>query len=502
MLSKLRKLSKDIILYSVLVADYERLDFKNDALAGVRANFFNAKCAPQSEKTDITIDGKTHYLAYTLKKKEPLSWKISYANQPVQTVKRSVDGSYCVLSYGDNGIVFKRQYFDSGHLWLRTEYYHRRLENSIAAVVYPRMAEGLLVLRLQRFSQSGITSQDLYPSLKMPKKPCAALIYSNSGMIWYDASFKPSDFDEDDGEQPEGGFHFTREAFISGTSRDLLDLRKAPYLGEEDISVAEAEPEPEPEAQEPVPYSAYDRIESILFEAHKTNKSIFGELANEPMKDDEPEQADSPVTKEYPAEDEASGLDDTPVTKEYASDGEAPAEETAAEQELSADSDDAVAVKAETEPEPDSLIPTKNGSYSYYGALDEQQHRTGRGRTVTPEGLTAYDGEYSDDKRHGFGVCYYKDGSPNYIGDWERGDRSGRGVGFRRSDGTLHVGKWNENKPDGFGARFDKDGNFLDVCTYVGGARNGKSVSFDEDGNVVVRLWKDGELMSEKILSD
>ena len=99
-------------------------------------------------------------------------------------------------------------------------------------------------------------------------------------------------------------------------------------------------------------------------------------------------------------------------------------------------------------------------------------------------------------------MCYYKEGSPNYIGDWVEGNRSGRGVGFRRSDGTVHVGRWSENKPDGFGARFDKDGDFLDVCTYVGGVRNGKSVSFDEDGNVVIRIWKDGEIVGEKIISD
>ena len=39
MLSDSKKLSKGLIVYSVLVSDFEKLDFKNDALAGVRANF-------------------------------------------------------------------------------------------------------------------------------------------------------------------------------------------------------------------------------------------------------------------------------------------------------------------------------------------------------------------------------------------------------------------------------------------------------------------------------
>ena len=154
------------------------------------------------------------------------------------------------------------------------------------------------------------------------------------------------------------------------------------------------------------------------------------------------------------------------------------------------------------EGEPDTVIPTKNGVYAYYGEVDDEGRRQGRGRTATPDGLTSYDGEYLDDKRDGFGVCYYRQGSPNYAGDWSDGNREGRGVGYRLSDGTMHAGKWSKNTPEGFGARFDREGNFLDVCTYVGGVRNGKSVSFDEDGNVIVKMWKDGEQVSEKIISD
>ena len=66
----------------------------------------------------------------------------------------------------------------------------------------------------------------------------------------------------------------------------------------------------------------------------------------------------------------------------------------------------------------------------------------------------------------------------------------------------MHAGNWSNNTPHGFGARFDKNGNFMDVCTYVNGKRSGKSVSFDKDGNLVVRVWIDGEMISEKIIVD
>ena len=53
MLEQSQKLTDGLIIYSVLVSDYEKLDFKNDALAGVRANYFNSGCKEQKEITEI-----------------------------------------------------------------------------------------------------------------------------------------------------------------------------------------------------------------------------------------------------------------------------------------------------------------------------------------------------------------------------------------------------------------------------------------------------------------
>ncbi len=497
MLSKLQKIAKDLIIYSALVSEYERLDFKDDALAGVRANYFNANCAAQNEKTELTISGKPHSLSCSMRLGAPLSWKISCDNLPVQTVRRASDGSYSVMSYGANGVIFKRQYFDLNHLWLRTEYYDRVLENRISAVISPKRVEGLVVLRLQKYLATGVSIRDLYPSLLPPKKRCAALIYSNSGMIWYDARFKPEQTKPQAEEMPQNGFRFTKEAFVSERVSDVLGLRQADYLSSSDVP-RRAE-EPVPEQTEPETYSAYDRIEHILFEAHKTNKNIFGELASL--------STDQSAPEEKPAEEKSADMPAPEVPE--APEAPEKALEKAPEEVPEEAAENAAVPEVTEEPEvvqvteeavPDTVIATKNGVYSYYGAMDENHLRTGRGRTATPDGMTAYDGGYLADKRHGFGVCYYKEGSPNYVGDWKEGNRDGRGVGYRLSDGTMHVGKWSENKPEGFGARFDKEGNFLDVCTYVDGKRNGKSVSFDEDGNIVVRLWRDGEKISEKLL--
>ncbi len=481
MLSRLQKLSKDMILYSVILSDFEKPDFKNDALAGVRANYFNSNHCAQSDTTEIELDGRQLSLSYSMKEGEPISWKITKNHQPYQSVRRGSASSYCVMTYSDNGVVYKRAYFDSRHIWQRTDYFHQEKENQLLACVSPRMSDGLLTLRVEKFAEDGTrTRATLYPSENHGGIKCAALVYSNAGMLWYDVRFAPTSLSSADNVSEKKGFSFTSADF-SAVSDEPLDLENAAALSEEDIVSVSAEvTEYIPEEERP--YSAYDRIESILLEAQKTNKNIFGEIVshaeNEPAEEELVEEEAEPQIQEEPAEEAAEEIVNEAAAPEE------PGYEVAQEGEY------------------DMEIKTPNGVYSYYGQLDGNNQRVGRGRTTAPDGTPVYEGEYSLDKRSGFGVCYYKDGSPNYVGSWENGRRSGRGVGFRQSDGTIHVGKWTENKPNGTGARFDSDGNFLDVCGYENGVRNGTGISFDEEGRILIRQWENGELISERVISD
>ena len=491
MLSRLQKLSKDMILYSVILSDFEKPDFKNDALAGVRANYFNSNHCAQSDTTEIELDGRQLSLSYSMKEGEPVSWKITKNHQPYQSVRRGSGSSYCVMTYSDNGVVHKRAYFDGNHIWQRTDYYHQEKENKLLASVYPRMSDGLLTLRVEKFSDDNTkTRLTLFPSENHGGIKCAALVYSNAGMLWYDSRFAPSSVSTENSSDRKG-FCFTLADFCSEAD-ETLDLENAAFLSGEDIESADSElTENIPEEERP--YSAYDKIESILLEAQKTNKNIFGEVVShaEPVPEEEaPEETDEAVesleeteTEEIPAVEEPAAENDT----------EAPEASDAPEEPE---------YEVAQEGESDMEIKTPNGVYSFYGQLDGNNQRTGRGRTTAPDGTPVYEGGYSLDKRSGFGVCYYKDGSPNYFGNWEEGRRNGRGVGFRQSDGTIHVGKWTENKPNGTGARFDSDGNFLDVCGYENGVRNGTGVSFDEEGRILIRQWENGELISERVISD
>lgn len=537
MLEQSQKLTDGLIIYSVLVSDYEKLDFKNDALAGVRANYFNSGCKEQKEITEIELHGMDYKMSCLLTKNEPLSWKVTRDNLPYQSVKRATGGVYSVITYNDRGIVFKRQFFDRNHTWLRTEYFNRSIADKLITRIYPRKVSGIITLVTEDIDDNGIVSvKTLFPSDKQSNENSRVLIYSNVGMLWYDASYLPSDMPFTEKKSyGNSGFVFNGDLFKNDfVPENAYNLEDCAYLTDEDIPNVSDTAEPVSKKD----YSAYDIIEKILVEAHKTNKDLFGEIINhtaeedfEPTKveivtgekdeqlsddeveensqiseheiaddtdavaetsDEQTEDSESVVTVDSP--DEVSKDEETDFEKVEANIGthcqidDVPTEESDEENPE---------IVNEEEPHCDVVILTKSGRYTYFGNLDENNCRTGRGRTVSPDGMTSYDGEYLDDRRNGFGVCYYNNGSINYVGNWTDNSRNGGGVGYRLSDGTMHAGKWDNNTPDGYGARFDRNGNLIDVSNYENGVRTGKSVSFDENGNIVVSVYENGEKISE-----
>lgn len=537
MLEQSQKLTDGLIIYSVLVSDYEKLDFKNDALAGVRANYFNSGCKEQKEITEIELHGMDYKMSCLLTKNEPLSWKVTRDNLPYQSVKRATGGVYSVITYNDRGIVFKRQFFDRNHTWLRTEYFNKSIADKLITRIYPRKVSGIITLVTEDIDDNGIVSvKTLFPSDKQSNENSRVLIYSNVGMLWYDASFLPSDMPFTEKKSyGNSGFVFNGDLFKNDfVPENAYNLEDCTYLTDEDIPNVSDTAEPVSKKD----YSAYDIIEKILVEAHKTNKDLFGEIINHTAEEDfEPaevkivtgekdEQLSDDEVEENSQISEHEIADDTDAVAETAdeqtedsesvvtvdSSGEASEDEETDFEKVEAnigthcqiddvpteesDEENPEIVNKE-EPHCDVVILTKSGRYTYFGNLDENNCRTGRGRTVSPDGMTLYDGEYLDDRRNGFGVCYYNNGSINYVGNWTDNSRNGGGVGYRLSDGTMHAGKWDNNTPDGYGARFDRNGNLIDVSNYENGVRTGKSVSFDENGNIVVSVYKNGEKISE-----
>ena len=495
MITSRQELTRDMIFYSVCVSDFEKLDFKNDALAGVRANYFNSNHRPQADDTDILLDDVSYKLSYKMSKNQPLSWKVIKNLRPYQSVKRETGGIYCVRYYTENATVYKKQFFDSSHLWIRTEYFDKSIEGERLCTVSPKKIDDVIVIEKITFSNNRkVGSETLFPSDKNSDGNSAALVYSNNGMIWYDSSFVPKysvkeESKENTVSEPKPSrFELEADKFLPDYSpENPIDLSSLEYL--EDTF---KEPQPQ--------ITAYDRIEKILEEAHKTNKNLFGQIIENTcveIADEETELLDDSeeLTEENMAESKAESKAEISEKTQQASDTEEHTEESETTQEVRED-----IVKAEEEKKSDAVVSTTSGNYKYFGAVDENGLRTGRGRTVSPSGITAYDGEYAQGKRDGFGVFYYKNGDINYVGEWAQNRRSGAGVGYRTSDGTMHIGKWDSNTPCGYGARFNKDGTFLGVADYTNGKKNGKCISLDENGNFYISIWENGKKISEHII--
>ena len=60
------------------------------------------------------------------------------------------------------------------------------------------------------------------------------------------------------------------------------------------------------------------------------------------------------------------------------------------------------------------IVISAEESYTYFGKVIDGL-RQGRGRTQMQNGCTAYEGDYLDDKRDGFGAYYYKSGKICYM---------------------------------------------------------------------------------------
>lgn len=116
----------------------------------------------------------------------------------------------------------------------------------------------------------------------------------------------------------------------------------------------------------------------------------------------------------------------------------------------------------------------------------------GRKRIDQQQGITAYEGEYKDGQRDGFGAYYYRDGNLCYAGSFKEDQKDGLGVSFRASDHALHITNWQKDQPGEFVTLFDKDGNLKYSGRIVDGKKTGAGLAHDTDGNIFISKWQDG----------
>lgn len=89
--------------------------------------------------------------------------------RPYQSVKRETGGIYCVRYYTENATVYKKQFFDSLHLWIRTEYFDKSIEGERLCTVSPKKIDGVIAIE-KYFSAITIWSPVLLFSVRQKSR--------------------------------------------------------------------------------------------------------------------------------------------------------------------------------------------------------------------------------------------------------------------------------------------------------------------------------------------
>ncbi len=143
---------------------------------------------------------------------------------------------------------------------------------------------------------------------------------------------------------------------------------------------------------------------------------------------------------------------------------------------------------------PDVSIESNGQQYYYYGEVDSDNNRNGRGKTLMADGKTAYEGDYLNDMRDGVGSFFFKDGSLCYWGQWKKNNRNGFGIGISSETGVAHIGEWDNNKPVHIGVRFDKDGKFMYLDSACHKVNGGIRITGFTENSIFVEIWDEKTL--------
>ena len=208
------------ILYFGLTFDkYDVLDFTDDFLAGVRANFFNSDRETQVNRSVQYLGNDELSFVYNLTDGSPISWKVN-KNGVVHQYAEVVDKDcYRVNTYGDNGRIFKRHYFNNNHIWLKSEYLDDNMKN-IEYVLYPSVIDEKDVIVKIHNSADSIVQSYLYPKETMPEESdYSVLAFTDSGFLFFNSvpnnKFISKTVIHDDSVNNLGGFHLIRSILIS-----------------------------------------------------------------------------------------------------------------------------------------------------------------------------------------------------------------------------------------------------------------------------------------------
>lgn len=135
--------------------------------------------------------------------------------------------------------------------------------------------------------------------------------------------------------------------------------------------------------------------------------------------------------------------------------------------------------------------------------------RCGKGYYFSKQDNAKYEGEYKDDLKNGHGKYTYANGDI-YEGSWENSLRHGKGVykyrdaeaaGNEDPGAGTYEGDWVNGVKCGQGVYTYVSGDVFEG-TYESNERNGEGTLTKVDGEVRSELWKEGKLVSFKVIKE
>ena len=497
--------------YNFCIPSRDDTSLEGDILCAVRKSYFDDF---DKIRDKITLDSEGEYLLYDycIEKDKPLRWSVRTADGTVvQDSSPAEGGRYYLNTYKDQKLT-KRLLFSRLHTLLKAEYTDE--SGAVTCSVEPRkLGNGLCLLyRSKELQQPLILSEmpevsdkRVLERVRAGFDDYTAAASTNDGIVFYLSDKQREHFDSYVGKVIDELSSEAEVSFIGDEAPlyekiNVKDFNiKRNLSASLDITMArDFAPAIEDDQASSENAAATDELSEASVEKSvitEKDSDIAEEKPSESV-ESAPELAEEKPGNEPEAPDEVSVIAPDEKTVSAADGAEGSLAESAGADNIS-----------DSEPEesrsslPDKLIMADGAVYSYYGGLDENDNRSGYGRTMTDLGRTAYEGTYRGDKRSGKGAYFYKDGTLCYSGDWSENVRHGVGVGISARDGSMHIGTWKNNKPEGNGVRVSADGSVRFVCKEVSDGGTVLMNYTDDDMVIISRYDAQGSKISEKTVS-
>ena len=492
-------------VYCVCFPQRDGLDFLHGELARARESFYTGGAKAVRISRRETIRGYEGKLRGKLSRRG-FFWRKTVgpvAGAKKRTLEESFDqpGGTLLVTRDFQGLIKSRVFFDKNHRWIRSEYYEP-WDNQQARVTFKPVEASSDVERFdwdrgQQRCRSTLLSPVAYEEGTSAQSLANArfgepqlLVSTEEGVFCY-CPPQEAQARQAAAKELQGGAVFLLPAW-EVREGSLAQEEEGPLVTfsslEDYAHLEEPSFQASPASEKPAPVQEAASAPNISGKQEGQPSAPKAETASEKP---------APVQEAASAPNISGKKEEQPSAPkaEAASEKPAPVQEAVSAPVAPEKEEEQPPAWQENQEDREILERARAASQSNPVSTGASAGAQGvRVRTQGPGGLTAYEGEFRNGKRDGFGSCYYANGDLSYAGFWKGDKKDGLGVSFREGDHVLHISHWNEGTPGEFVSLFDQQGNLRYGGRMENGKKQGAGVSYkQEDGTVFVGQWKDGQ---------